>query len=124
MNVSEQARRAYAPKNVPIHTPRSVEANLLSQVTNKLKRASAVDASFADLANALHHNRELWILLASDVAGAENELPEMLRAQIFYLAEYTELHSQRVLRGEADATALIDINTSVLRGLNSQGLAT
>ncbi|SEW41202.1 flagellar protein FlaF [Cognatiyoonia koreensis] len=124
MNVSEQARRAYAPTHLPIHTPRSVEASLLSQVTAALKKTLEGATHFADTVSAVHRNREMWIVLASDVADPENALPDMLRAQIFYLAEFTEQHSHRILRGEADATALIDVNSAVLRGLHSQGTAT
>ena len=58
--------------------------------------------------------------MAIDVADNENALPQELRAQLFYLAEFTEHHSRRVLRREADVTALIDINTAVLRGLNGR----
>lgn len=123
MNVSEQARRAYAPTQVPIHTPRSVEANLLSQVTASLRKASAPEAAFAELVTAVHRNRELWILLASDVASPDNGLPEQLRAQIFYLAEFTEQHSKSILRGTADTSALVEINAAVLRGLNNQGVS-
>lgn len=118
MNVSEQARRAYAPTKVAIQTPRSVEAKLLSQVTSQLQRHNDGKGSFADLALAVHRNREMWTVLASDVADSDNELPDVLRAQIFYLAEFTQLHSQKVLRGTASVVALVDVNTAILRGLN------
>lgn len=121
MNVSEQARRAYAPTHVPIHTPRSVEAKLLSQVTSRLQQSLAPNAKYTDLVNAIHHNREMWTTLASDVASDDNGLPNALRAQIFYLAEFTDHHSSLVLRGNADASALIDINTAILRGLTGKG---
>lgn len=121
MNVSEQARRAYAPTHVSLHTPRSVEARLLSQITSRLQQYQTSTNSFADLVDALHQNREMWTTLASDVADEGNGLPQQLRAQIFYLAEFTDQHSQKVLKGEADVSALIDINTAILRGLNSNG---
>lgn len=123
MNVSEQARRAYAPTEVAIHTPRSTEAKLLSQVTSQLQRSKDGKASFPDLAAALHRNREMWTTLAGDVADPNNELPDALRAQIFYLAEFTHLHSQKVLRGDATVVPLIDINTAILRGLNASEVA-
>jgi flagellar protein FlaF len=61
--------------------------------------------------------------MAADVADSLNSLAPQLRAQIFYLAEFTELHSKKVLRGEATAEVLIEINTSILRGLNQSGAA-
>ncbi|WP_242651048.1 flagellar biosynthesis regulator FlaF [Yoonia tamlensis] len=121
MNVIDQARQAYAPTQVSIRTDRSVEAQLVSQVTARLRAAMARQpANFPGLASAVHDNRRMWTTMAVDVAGNENALPSALRAQIFYLAEFTEHHSRRVLRREADATALIDINTAILRGLNGR----
>ena len=58
--------------------------------------------------------------MAVDVADKGNALPKELRAQIFYLAEFTDHHSQQVIRGKATPTALIDINMAVLKGLNGQ----
>ncbi len=124
MNVIEQARQAYAPTQVSIRTERSVEAQLISQITSRMRKAAFTTPSdFPALVAALHDNRRMWTTMAAGVADNDNALPRELRAQIFYLAEFTELHSQKVLRGKADATALIDINTAVLRGLNGQGAA-
>lgn len=121
MNAIEQARQAYAPTQVSIRTDRSVEAQLVSQITARMRRAAtAQPLNFPALAAALHDNRRMWTAMAADVADGDNGLPRALRAQIFYLAEFTEHHSRRILRRDADATALIDINTAVLRGLNSQ----
>ncbi|WP_296426033.1 flagellar biosynthesis regulator FlaF [Yoonia sp.] len=124
MNVIEQARQAYAPTQVSIRTERSVEAQLMSQITARLHQAAtARPANFSSLVAALHDNRLMWTTLAADVASSENALPSPLRAQLFYLAEFAENHSRKVLRGEADATALIDINTAVMRGLNGKRAA-
>ena len=59
-------------------------------------------------------------MLAGDVADAANGLPKELRAQIFYLAEFTNQHSTLVLRGEGDVDVLVEINTAIMRGLRSQ----
>lgn len=75
------------------------------------------DGGFNALVRALHDNRALWTALAADVAIGTNGLPRSLRAQIFYLAEFTVHHSRRVLAGEAGADVLVDINTAVMRGL-------
>ncbi len=121
MNAIEQARQAYAPTQVVIRTERSVEAQLISQITARLQRvARSKPIDFPALASVLHDNRRMWVTLAADVADNDNALPQKLRAQIFYLAEFTNVHSRRVLQGEADASALVEINTAVLRGLNGQ----
>ncbi len=122
VNAIEQARQAYAPTQVAVRTERSVEAQLISQITARLRKESkTTPIDFPALASVLHDNRRMWVTMAADVADNDNALPKPLRAQIFYLAEFTEIHSRKVLRGEADAVALIEINTAVLRGLNGQG---
>ena len=78
-------------------------------------------AGFNGLATAIHDNRRLWTLLAGDVADEGNTLPQGLRAQIFYLAEFTLHHSPKVLDGSASADVLVEINTAVMRGLRQQG---
>lgn len=122
MNVTEQARQAYAPKHFPLRTARSVESELISQVTAGLKKHSAnPKQNFPAFVSALHDNRRLWTTMAVDVADNQNSLPAPLRAQIFYLAEFTELHSTKVLNGDANCDVLIEINTAILRGLNQAG---
>lgn len=122
MNVIEQARQAYAPTQMVARDDRSTEAQLISQITARLRKAS-IDArpNFPALVSALHQNRRMWTTMAAGVADSDNALPSQLRAQIFYLAEFTEQHSQLIIRGQADVAPLIDINTAVLRGLNGQG---
>ena len=122
MNVIEQARQAYAPTQVSVRTERSVEAQLMSQVTARLRKAATEHTkNFPAFASALDDNRRMWMTMDAGVADNDNTLPKPLRAQLFYLAEFTEHHSRKVLNGEADPTPLIDINTAVLRGLNGQG---
>ena len=122
MNVIEQARQAYAPTQAAIRTDRSIEAQLISQITARMRQAeAATPPNFPALIAALHDNRRMWTTLAADVADPENALPNTLRAQIFYLAEFTEHHSRLVQRKEASAAALIEVNTAILRGLNGQG---
>ena len=75
------------------------------------------------LARAIHDNRSLWTALAADVAIETNPLPRPLRAQIFYLSEFTAQHSRKVLAGDASVDVLIDINTAVMRGLRGEGAA-
>jgi flagellar biosynthesis activator protein FlaF len=119
VNAIEQAQRAYAPAHSPLRSGRSVEHQAFTSVTMRLARAAEeMPTSFPQLAEALHENRQLWTVLAADVADDGNLLPRELRAQIFYLAEFTAHHSNHVLRGTADAFPLIAINTAIIRGLS------
>ena len=122
MNVIEQAQQVYSQNQAAVCTDRALEAQLIGRITAQLRAArTAGRANFPKLIAALHDNRRMWTTMAAEVADGENALPKQLRAQIFYLAEFTEHHSQRVIRGKADIDALIDVNTAVLRGLNGQG---
>ena len=122
MNIAALARSTYSDASAPIKTERSTEYQIFAQITHRLAKASTADiASFVDLAEAIHENRRLWTILASDVAEKENGLPAQLRAQIFYLAEFTEAHSRKILAKEATANALVEVNTAIMRGLRAGG---
>mgnify|MGYP001796370721 CR=1 FL=1 len=60
----------------------------------------------------------MWSLIASSVGDSENQFPPELKARLFYLYEFTLLHSRKVLKGDADIHPLVDINLAILRGLN------
>lgn len=121
MNALNMVKTAYTTAQSPIRTPRSTEYEAFAHITHRLKDASKKGrGSFASLAEAIHANRRLWTLLAGDVADSGNGLPRQLRAQIFYLAEFTNHHSTLVLTGKGDVDVLVEINTSIMRGLRSQ----
>jgi len=120
VNAIELARQGYAPKAFPLKSERAVEAQIIGQVTARLRKSAAnADRDFPALVQVLHDNRKMWTMLALDVADSDNGLAPTLRAQIFYLAEFTEQHTVKVLRGVASADALVEINTAILRGLNA-----
>ncbi len=124
MHALEQARTAYANSAAPIKTFRSAEYDAFTQITSRMKSAiQKGKRGFTDLANALYDNNRLWVLLASDVADKENGLPQSLRAQVFYLAEFTLQHAPKVLRGTETADILVEINTSIMRGLRQSEVA-
>lgn len=116
------AKTAYAAPNQPTRTPRDTEYEAFARVTRRLKQASHPDAhDFPRLAKAVHDNRQLWNVLAADVALPENPLPGDLRARLRYLATFTRQHSQKVLQRKASVDILIEINTSIMRGLRCEG---
>jgi flagellar protein FlaF len=95
-----------------------MEYDVIARITHRLKDAAQQGKlGFAALAEAIHENRSLWTYLAVSVADDDNELPQQLRAQIFYLAEFTRQHSSKVLKGEASVRPLLEVNTAILRGL-------
>ncbi|MGO4914652.1 flagellar biosynthesis regulator FlaF [Pseudogemmobacter sp. W21_MBD1_M6] len=118
MNAIDRARTAYSSSATPLRMPRTTEYDAFARITHRLKDAAENgEASFPNLVDALYANRQLWTLLAVDVANEENLLPQSLRAQIFYLAEFTALHSGKVMDRTAKADVLVEINMSMMRGL-------
>jgi flagellar protein FlaF len=120
--MSFQAPIPYARHEAPTRTFRSVEYDLLAQVTRRLRSAWATrDTNFPGLAHALADNQQLWSTFAADVAQPGNGLPAALRARLFYLYEFTAQHSRAVLDGKGSVEVLADINTAVMRGLRGEG---
>lgn len=125
MNNAALARTAYSGATAPIRTERSTEYQIFARITHRLSNASLENIEgFINLAEAIHDNRRLWTILASDVSDKDNGLSPQLRAQIFYLAEFTEIHSRKVLAKEASVDALIEVNTAIMRGLRTMGAVT
>lgn len=121
MNALDMARTAYSSAAAPVRTQQSTEYEVFAQITSRIRSAQAKgQPAFAELVAALHDNRRLWTLLAADVADAGNALPEALRAQIMYLADYTLHHTPLILKKTASAEILIEINTAIMRGLRQQ----
>lgn len=122
MTELDLARAAYGSKAAPVRTHRGSEYEAFARVTARLRKGiSERPADFPHLASALHENRELWTVLASDVAGSANGLPPELRARLFYLAEFVDKHSGRVLQGKANGEILVEINATVMKGLRTAG---
>ncbi len=122
VNAFSTAQRGYSTSAATTQTDRRAEYDLIARLTHRL-RATAVKAkgSYPEYAQALHDNRKLWNTLAVDVADKDNGLPSQLKAQVFYLAEFTAAHTSKVIRREDSAVPLLEINTAILRGLKPVG---
>lgn len=116
MNAYSQALSAYSSQ-FSAQSPRSIEVAAFNQSNARLRAA----ATFPEVASALHRNRELWSIIAADVASDENMLPTQVRAQLFYLSEFTHEHSRKVLKQDATVAPLIEINNAMINGLSGIG---
>lgn len=120
MNATTLAQRAYAPTAAPTRSARSVEYDVIARITFRLKKA--IEArKLPALLEALDENRVLWRTLAVDVADGDNDLPEDLRARLFYLYEFTDHHTRQVVRRKASPVPLLEVNMAILRGLKGEG---
>jgi len=115
------AYKDFAPDS-SVKSAKDNEADVILSITRDMKRSAQMkDRDFNAFVSAVHTNRRLWILLASDVANPKNVLPNKLKANIIYLSEFVQVHSGKVLQKDGDVEALVEINLSVLRGLASMG---
>ena len=115
------ARSAYARPDTASRSARMVEYDLIARITQRLTASWASRRTdFPTFALALTDNQRLWSTLAADVAEPANGLPAALRAQLFYLYQFTVEHSRTVLNDTGSIEVLIDINTAVMRGLRGE----
>lgn len=119
MNLNTRARSAYAAA-APIRTERGTEYAVFAQVTHRLTAIDETETPFPQVAAAICDNQRLWGTLSEDLMHEANALPVPLKAQLISLSEFVRKHSLRVLEGKASVAPLIDINTSIMRGLRGE----
>jgi flagellar protein FlaF len=111
---------AYQTAAAQGESPRDMEYRLFGQVTRSLIDASGPAAELPELAAALAWNRQVWSAMASDCADERNSLPDQLRAGIISLALFVRKYSSAVLRDGAEVSPLIDINRTIMQGLEQR----
>ena len=119
---SSLAQQTYGASANSTANEKDIEYKAFAFVTQAL---SSLDKSafdyFVKKQEALFNNLQLWRILAVEVADKNNQLPADLRANLFYLSEFTRQHTAKIHAGESDdPSPLIDINKSVMRGLRAQ----
>jgi flagellar protein FlaF len=113
--------KAYQNTQRITENPRETEYRLFGQVTGALISAQRVGLSGGPLAEAVDWNRKVWRTLAADCLDDRNQLPEQLRANIVSISLFVTRYSKDVTRNGAPLDPLIDINRSIMQGL--QGAA-
>jgi flagellar biosynthesis activator protein FlaF len=120
MDVAAQAVNGYRAVQLQTQSTRSIEARLFAEITAALVRGRrAGKPGFRELATALHRNRALWDALLADISHDANALPTPLKAQLIRLGHFVREFTGRVLKGEAEVDALIDVNNAILEGLRA-----
>ena len=108
---------AYKQTMAECEDPRRIEYLVFLRITLDLEAHREAGWRSDALKNALWRNMELWNVLRTDLVDDDNALPDSLRAGLISLSFSVERQTRLVLRGEADAGVLIDINRAVMRGL-------
>lgn len=120
MNATTQALRAYSAANSPTRTNKSIEYEVVARVTSRLRSAANLGAEgFPALAQAIHDNKKLWLAFVVDLSDPANPLPADLKARLFYLAEFTNHQSSKVLARQAPIDPLLDVNLAIMQGLRN-----
>ena len=107
--------KAYQTVQRKTESPRNTEYRLFAEVTRALMDSR--EGPLNELVAAIDWNRRLWLALQADLVHEGNKLPDKLKAQLISLALWVDRHSVKVMRGQADAQALIDVNRSIMEGL-------
>jgi flagellar protein FlaF len=111
--------QAYQKAQRAAENPRSAEYRLFGQVTGALIDARSAGAKGTTLIDAIDWNRRLWSTLAVDCMDDGNQLPKQLRAQIVSLSIWVTKYSSQVMQTGAPLEPLIDINRTIMQGLQA-----
>ena len=109
--------KAYQSTQRVTEDPRAMEYRLFGQVTGALIDVRKQGTRDGKLAEALAWNRRVWRTLASDCMDDRNRLPEGVRAQIISLSMWITKYSKRVMREGAPVDPLIEVNRTIMQGL-------
>lgn len=112
--------QAYKKVQQAIDSPSQTEYRLFAQVTRSLQEAASIKRTDPNFIKALDWNRRLWSTLSTDCGLPGNQLPDQLRASIVSLAIWVSKHTTQVARGQASIDALINVNRTVMVGLENQ----
>lgn len=121
MTANYAAQRGYQQTVRQTASEKDVELQVFASVTSKMRAANLDNPKHLTpkMAEALILNTRLWTILFSDLVSPENQLPLELKTQLIQLSEFTQAHTQKVFRGEADIDALIEINSNIMDGLKA-----
>ena len=113
--------KAYQNTQRVTEDPRQTEYRLFGQVTGALIEAKDRQVKGGPLAETLDWNRTLWRTLAADCMDDRNALTQDVRAKIVSLSLWVSKYSRRVTREKAPLDPLIEINRTIMQGLQGTG---
>jgi flagellar biosynthesis activator protein FlaF len=109
--------KAYQNTQQIVESSRETEYRLFGQVTGALIEAEKRRTKGGRVIDAIDWNRRLWRTLATDCLDDGNRLPKEVRAKIVSLSLWVSRYSKRVMRDGAELTPLIEVNRTIMQGL-------
>jgi flagellar protein FlaF len=109
-------------------SPRQIERRVLSSVTAEMeanyqkfdtaaKAGDKLQILSDGLRDTLWYNQRIWTALRQDLTEQGNALPPDLRAGLINLSLWVDTHTKDVLKGAKKVKPLLDVNRSIIRGL-------
>ena len=121
MDALNSALEGYTQHRSSTQSNRRTEYDVVAQITHRLREAAQkARKDYPGYVAALEDNRKLWQVFAIDVLNKDNPLPPELKARIFYLAEFTDEHTKKILREKQSVLPLLEVNMAILRGLKPE----
>ena len=111
--------KAYKAVQAATEDPRTTENRLNGQVTGAQHNAKETNAIGTPLVEAVDWTRRLWRTLAADCMDDRNALTQDVRAKIISLSLWVAKYSRNVTREKAPLDPLIEINRTIMQGLNA-----
>ena len=115
-----------APRNNPYQqaqklgsNPRETESRALLESARRLRAVQQPDADLEAYRTALRTNWRLWTLFQTDIAEAQNPLPDEIKRNMLSLCAFVDRQTISALSRVAPASlqVLIDINRHIAMGL-------
>ena len=99
--------------------PRRTEIAAFEKATVSLKNNHSKAHTDPEFLKALNNNKLLWKTLENDLTSRDNKLPDALKAKLISVAMWVDRHSCLVEKGEAKLGSLIEVNESIIKGLEA-----
>jgi len=99
--------------------PRRTEIAAFEKATESLRNNQSKSHTDAEFLEALNNNKLLWKTLENDLTSRDNKLPDALKAKLISVAMWVDRHSSLVEKGEAKLGSLIEVNESIIKGLEA-----
>lgn len=116
------ALKAYGDVQQRTAGDKEIEHALFVQITQALEQVASEDKPVPAIwADAVSRNLQMWTLLATDLMGEGNTLPEETKKGLLILSEFVRRTSMEVLSGGEGLHDLIDINQTIMKGLSGEG---
>lgn len=112
--------QAYQKTLQTTQAPRQTEYRIFAQITGELMRAKDDPNDVQALIKAIDRNRRLWMILASDCREESNKLPDELKARIISISIWVTKFSSAVVKREENIDELIEVNRTIMQGLQDK----